>query len=140
MKHFKFKINGNEYTVDVNGIEDEIAYIEVNGTKYEVEIDRKVKKSKTPTIVRPVSKEPPKPKIDKREGGSAHPVQSPLPGTILNIKVKTGDIIQKGSLLMTMEAMKMENQVLADRAGVVENIFVHPGDAVLQGDVLLEIV
>ncbi|MFZ5942093.1 MAG: biotin/lipoyl-containing protein [Bacteroidota bacterium] len=140
MKHFKFKINGNEYTVDVNGIEEDIAYIEVNGTRYEVEIDRKVKKSKTPTIVRPVSTEPPKPKIDKREGGAGHPVQSPLPGTIIAIKVKPGDIIEKGSLLMTMEAMKMENQVLADRAGVVESIMVNPGDAVLQGDVLLEII
>ncbi len=140
MKHFKFKINGNEYTVDVNGIEEDIASIEVNGTKYEVEIDRKVKKSKTPTIVRPVSSEPPKPKIEKREGGSAHPVLSPLPGTIIAVKVKAGDIIEKGSLLMTMEAMKMENQVLADRAGVIENLLVGPGDAVLQGDVLLEIV
>ena len=46
----------------------------------------------------------------------------------------------KGQLLLIMEAMKMENRVLADRAGVVENIRVQQGDSVLQGDIILEII
>ena len=54
--------------------------------------------------------------------------------------VAKGDIVEKGQLLLIMEAMKMENQVLADRAGVVENIRVQQGDTVLQGDVIMEIV
>lgn len=140
MKKFKFTIHGNEYSVDVHGIEGNQAHLEVNGTAYDVEIHRKVKQSKTPTIVRPAIKEPPKPSIDKKEGGSSHPILAPLPGSILSLKVEKGDIVKKGQLLLIMEAMKMENQVLSDRAGVVENVMVRDGSTVLQGDMLLEIV
>lgn len=140
MKQFKFTIHGNDYTVDIQGIEENIAKLEVNGTPYEVELHRKIKTSKTPTIVRSPEREPAKPEITKRDRGDAHPISAPLPGNILEIKVKPGDIIKKGQLLMIMEAMKMENQVLADRAGVVEHIDVHVGDAVLQGDILIKII
>jgi biotin carboxyl carrier protein len=140
MKKFKFTIHGNEYSVDVHGIEDNLARIEVNGTAYEVEIHRKVKQSKTPTIVRPTIKEPPRPSIQRKEGGSSHPILAPLPGIILSLKVSKGDIVVKGQLLLIMEAMKMENQVLSDRAGVVENLCVVNGSIVLQGDKLIEIV
>ena len=140
MKKFKFTINGNEYAVDVLEIEDNICKLEVNGTPYTVEIEKKVKSSKTPTIVRPVAKEISKPEIDKKESGSAHPITAPLPGVVMEVNVNPGDIIKKGQLLMVMEAMKMENKVLSDRNGVVESVRVSKGDSVLQGDVLLEIV
>ena len=140
MKSFKFLIHGTEFNVDVTDIEDNIANIEVNGTKYEVEIERKVKQSKTPKLIRPVVAGTPKPVIDKKEKGSSSPVKAPLPGNILSIAVKPGDIIKKGQLLLIMEAMKMENQVLAEKEGVVESIRVEVGQAVLQGDVLMEII
>ena len=140
MKKFKFTINGNDYTVDMHGIEENLARLEVNGTPYNVELHRQVKASKTPTIVRTAIKQPVKPDIHKREGGSAHPILAPLPGAILKLEVGKGDIVKKGQLLLIMEAMKMENRVLADRAGVVENIRVQQGDSVLQGDIIMEIV
>lgn len=140
MKKFKFTIHGNDYSVDVHGIEGNQAHLEVNGTAYDVEIHRKVRPSKTPTIVRPAIKEAPKPSIHKKEGGSSHPILAPLPGSILSLNVSKGDIVKKGQLLMVMEAMKMENQVLSDRAGVVENVQVSKGSTVLQGDILIEIV
>jgi len=126
--------------VDVHGIEENLARLEVNGTPYNVELHRQIKTSKTPTIVRPAIKQQVRPDILKREGGSSHPVVAPLPGSITKLEVGKGDIVVKGQLLLVMEAMKMENQVLADRAGVVENIRVQQGDAVLQGDIILEIV
>ena len=140
MKSFKFFIHGTEFNVDVTDIEDNIANIEVNGTKYEVEIEKKVKQSKTPKLIRPMVSGTPKPVIDKKEKGSSYPVKAPLPGNILSIAAKPGDIIKKGQLLLVMEAMKMENQVLAEKEGVVESIKVEPGQAVLQGDVLMEIL
>ena len=140
MKNYRFKINGNEYLVDIKGFEENIAHIEVNGTGYDVEIEKKIKQTKTPRLVRPVVTEPGKPEIDKREKGSSSPVQAPLPGNILEIFVKPGDIIKKSQKLLTMEAMKMENLVLAEKDGVVETIKVQPGQAVLQGDVLMEII
>ncbi len=140
MKSFKFKIHGTEYNVDVKGIEDNLAQIEVNGTLYEVEIENKIKTSKTPKLIRPVVSGPPKPTIDKQEKGSSSPVKAPLPGNILEILVNPGDIIKKGQKILIMEAMKMENQVLAEKDGVIEKILVSPGQAVLQGDVLIEII
>jgi len=140
MKSFKFLIHGTEFNVDVTGIEDNVASIEVNGTKYDVQIEQKLKQSKTPKLLRPVVSGVPKPVIDKKEKGSASPVKAPLPGNILSIAVKPGDIIKKGQLLLIMEAMKMENQVLAEKEGVVESIKVEPGQGVLQGDVLLELI
>lgn len=140
MKQFKFTIHGTDYAVDVLGIEENIAHLEVNGTPYDVEIHRKVKSSKTPRVIAPPVKEPSRPVIDKRERGDAHPISAPLPGSILEIRVSPGDIIEKGQLLMVMEAMKMENQVLSDRKGVVESIKVRVGDAVLQGDTLIHLI
>jgi len=140
MKEFKFTINGNVYSVEVQGVEGTQASLEVNGTPYEVEIERKTKASKTPTLVRPAIKAEIKPEISKKEGGSAHPILAPLPGSIMSLAIQKGDIVKKGDLLLIMEAMKMENKVLADRAGVVEKVLVSSGDAVLQGDILMEIV
>jgi biotin carboxyl carrier protein len=140
MKQFKFTIHGTDYSVDVIEIEDNIAHLEVNGTPYEVEIHRKVKTSKTPKVIAPPVKEPSKPEIEKRSHGDAHAITAPLPGNIIDIKVTPGDIIEKGQLLMVMEAMKMENQILSDRKGVVEKILVNVGDMVLQGDVILQLI
>ncbi len=139
MKEFKFKIHGNEYNVDLKGIDGNIAHIEVNGTLYDVEIGHTVKQTKTPKLVRPVVTGPAKPDIDKIEKGSATPITAPLPGNVLEILVNPGDIIKKGQKLLIMEAMKMENQVLAEKDGVVEAVRVKPGQSVLQGDVLIEI-
>ena len=99
MKEFKFKINGNDYAVDVIAIEDNIAQLEVNGTPYNVEIQKKIKTSKTPRIIAAPIKEPSQPVIDKRERGDAHPIEAPLPGNILEVKVRPGDIIAKGQYL-----------------------------------------
>jgi len=140
MKKFEFTINGNDYNVGVHGVEGNLARLEVNGTPYEVLLHRAVQTSKTPTIIRKPPVKKTEPDIHKKEIGSSHSILAPLPGSILKLNVDRGDIVEKGQLLLIMEAMKMENQVLADRAGVIENIRVQPGDAVLQGDVLLEIV
>ncbi len=139
MKKFNFKIRGNEYGVHIKSIEDNIAQIEVNGTSYEVELEREVKATKTPTLVRKVVHTKAE-DIEKKEGGSASPTKAPLPGKILQVKVNIGDKVKKGDVLMIMEAMKMENEVLASKEGVVETIKVNVGDNVLEGDILLETV
>lgn len=139
MNKFKFTIRGNEYDVEIGKIEDNVATIEVNGTTYEVEIHREVKQTKTPTLVRKVVPEQGK-TVQKKAGDSTIPVVAPLPGTIMEIKVRQGDIVKKGDTLLIMEAMKMENNVLAEKDGVVEKMNVRPGDNVLQGDVLIELI
>ena len=61
-------------------------------------------------------------------------------GAVVAVLVEKGQQVKAGATLVVMEAMKMENQVLADRKGVIESISVNVGDAVLQGDKLLNII
>lgn len=66
MKNYKFTISGHTYEVDILDIDDNLAKIEVNGTPYMVEIHQQAKQQKTPTLVRPVLKEPHK-NIEKKK-------------------------------------------------------------------------
>lgn len=140
MKTFKFTISGNTYEVEIKDFEGATANIEVNGTPYSVEVHREVKKTKTPTLVRAELPPSNKEKIEKREKGSPEPVTAPLPGSIIEIMVKPGDVIKQGQVLLVMEAMKMENRIRAEKDGVVENVKVTKGENVLQGDILIEMV
>ena len=71
-----------------------------------------------------------------RAGSSA---KCPLPGTVLNVRVAVGDTVAAGQTLVVLEAMKMENNIDADRAGVVKQILVQQGATVMEGDVLIVI-
>ena len=66
-------------------------------------------------------------------------VLAPLPGNIFKILVGVGDEVKKGDTLLIMEAMKMENNVAAEKEGTVKTIRVKVGDNVLQNDVLIEL-
>ena len=66
-------------------------------------------------------------------------IKARIPGTIVAINVKPGDTVKARDNLGTMEAMKMDNNVMAEKGGVVQAIKVKEGDAVLQGDTLVEI-
>ncbi|MDZ7608913.1 MAG: biotin/lipoyl-containing protein [Cyclobacteriaceae bacterium] len=137
MKKFKFKIQGNEYAVQVLSFEDNVAEVEVNGSVFQVEVSQEIKVAKTPKLVR--SAQPPT-KVDSlKPAVGLNKVQSPLPGIIVHIKVKEGDAVKRGQVIMTMEAMKMENNILAEQDGVVTKIYTSEGKSVLQGDVLAEI-
>lgn len=65
-------------------------------------------------------------------------VSSPMPGTILDIRVKAGDSVKNGDVLVILEAMKMENEIMADGDGVVANILTTVGASVNSGDALIE--
>lgn len=67
------------------------------------------------------------------------PVASPLPGNVLAVKVSVGDAVKAGQVLMLIEAMKMENEVVAPSDGVVKQIVVNKGATVATGDTLLVI-
>ena len=61
-----------------------------------------------------------------------------MPGTILDIKVKEGEAVKKGQVLMILEAMKMENEILASDDGKVKGIYVQKGASVNTGDPLVD--
>ena len=65
------------------------------------------------------------------------PIESPLPGAIFKIAVKQGDAVKAGQLLLIIEAMKMENEIVAPRDGTVSQVAVNEGATVNSGDLLL---
>jgi len=136
MKSYKFKIRGHEYEVDIKKAEGNIFDIDVNGTSYVVELDREVKATKTPTLVRKTVAT--HKSINKKGSSAITKIKCPLPGNIMTVFVKEGDKVAKGDKLVMYEAMKMENTVLAEKDGVISSIKVHAGDSILQDEVLLE--
>lgn len=145
MKKYKFTINGNQYDVEIQNVEDNIVEVEVNGSKYQVEIEKKIQPVKTPKLVRTVAT--PSTDIDKSQQKTAKPaeakgvgtIKSPLPGVILNVLVKEGDVVKIGDKILILEAMKMENNINSDKEGKIKSIKVKQGDSVLEGEVLVEI-
>lgn len=136
MKEFKYKINGNEYKVTVGEIKENMAHLEVNGTPYEVEMEEAPKPEPVKPVVRPVAAAQAAPAASAapaRPAAGKGGVKSPLPGVILDVKVNVGDTVAKGDLLLILEAMKMENSIVADRDGKVSAINVKNGDSVLEG-------
>lgn len=136
MKEYKYKINGNVYKVAIGDIEDNIAHVEVNGTPYKVEME-KAPKAVVKPVVRPVATTPAAPtttvvKPAAPSSGKSG-VKSPLPGVILDIKVNVGDAVKKGQTIIILEAMKMENNINADRDGKIIEVKVNKGDSVLEG-------
>ena len=142
MKDFKFKINGNEYVVHIANVEGNIAEVEVNGTPYRVELERELKQTKTPKLVRPevvpvTDSHPAVAKTVSPGSATSGAVKSPLPGVILDVLVKPGDHVKVGQRLLVLEAMKMENNIDSDKEGNVVEVKVHKGDSVLEGDTLV---
>lgn len=145
MKNYKFTINGNIYDTQILNIEDNIAEIDINGTVYKVEVDKQLKVQKTPKLVRTVAvpSTDSHPSVAKTSSPSSPKgtgnIKSPLPGVILEMFVREGDTVKMGQKLLMLEAMKMENNIEADKAGKVLSIMKHKGDAVMEGDILIVI-
>ncbi len=71
--------------------------------------------------------------------GAGEKVNSPMPGTILEVKASVGDSVTKGQVLMILEAMKMENDIVAPCDGKVTSVLVKKGDKVNSDDALATI-
>ena len=143
MKKFKFTISGKPYEVEIQNIEGNNAEVNVNGTVYQVEMEEQAAPVVTP-MARPAQQAPKaapasKPAPQPVAGGKGHKMSAPLPGTIMQIFVKQGDVVRKGDKLLMYEAMKMENNLLSEVDGTISAINCREGDNVLQGDVLIVI-
>jgi len=139
MKKFKFKIRGNTFDTTVKKVENNTIEMEVNGTAYTVEIETLQAVSKTPKLVRTRVKNKPGEGVIEKKSAIGSIVIAPLPGTIFKINVKVGDEIKAGDVLLIMEAMKMENNIMAEKSGTVKSINIKEGDAVLQDAKLIEL-
>lgn len=114
--------------------------ITVNGTAYDVAVEELGAGAAPAVPAAPASKAAPAapaapaPKATGNAGSIT--VESPMPGKILSVKASVGSSVKKGEVILILEAMKMENEVVAPSDGTVASINVSAGDAVEAGDVL----
>ena len=106
--------------------------ITVNGQAYEVEVEEI---GGAPVFAAAAPAAAPKAAAPAAAGGS--PVNAPMPGTILDVKVSVGQAVKKGDVLVILEAMKMENEIMAPKDATVASVVVSKGASVNSGDVLV---
>ena len=144
---YKIKISGEEYAVNVTKVIGNTAQVTINGKEIDVEVEELyINPTRTSEqVAKPVSAPAPaasqakpaeaKPAAPAASSAPATEQKSPLPGTIFELNVANGATVSAGQAVMIVEAMKMENSIEAERAGVIE-FRVNKGDAVAEGDVL----
>lgn len=133
MKAYKFKIGGNQYDVTVNGIEGKIADVTVNGVNYQVELENEVPAAAAPAAAPAAPAAEAAPATAPKPAGAGKKIGSPLPGVIISVDVKEGQAVKRGQKVAVIEAMKMENEILAECDGTITAIHVSKGDSVLEG-------
>ena len=135
MKEYNLKINGKDYRVAVAGISDGKACVSVNGVDYTVDLPEECgivdsAPAASEGLATPVATA--KAAAVKPAGGTKA-VEAPLPGVILNLYVTQGQNVKRGDRIAVLEAMKMENEILAPKDGTIKEVFVQRGDSVLEG-------
>ena len=118
--------------------------ITVNGTTYEVIVEEADGTASAPVYTAPAytapvaQAAPAAPKAAPAPAGAqgANKVTSPMPGTILDVKVSAGQSVKKGDVICVLEAMKMENDIPAPADGVIASVNVQKGASVAAGDLL----
>lgn len=129
LRKFKITIDGKEYLVEMEEIGAPVqAATPVQPTPAPVP---------APAEVSPQVEEVQAPQPTATAGADAIP--SPMPGTILKVLVAVGDQVAENQPLLILEAMKMENEIVASSAGIVSAIHVSPGQVVNPGDGLITI-
>lgn len=143
MKEYKYTINGNKYEVVIGDIVDNIAAVKVNGEDFQVEMEPEAEPEKKKVVLG-------KPAAAASEGAATatanaanvntnNAVKAPLPGTIVEVKVAVGDEVQPGDIVVVLEAMKMANNLEAEKGGKVTAVLVKEGQSVMEDDALVVI-
>lgn len=154
MGKYNFRINGHDYQVDVNSVEGGIADVTVNGTDYKVELadavpapaQQAARPAPQATFTAAPAPQATAPAAQTAQTatasapqGKGEVVTAPLPGVILDIKVKVGDAVKAGQTVAVLEAMKMENEIESTASGTVTAVNAGKGDSVLEGAAIITI-
>ncbi len=146
MKEYKFKINGKEYQVAIGEASGNMLSVNVNGADYQVELENMnaaaaaisagaKKMADAPANASPASAAPSTAASAAAPAatGAGKTIKSPLPGIIISVDVKEGQAVKRGQKVAVIEAMKMENDILAECDGTVTAVHARKGDSVLEG-------
>ena len=134
MKEYKFKINGKDYAVAIGEADGKMLTVNVNGADYQVELENApVAAPAAPVAAAAPAPAAAAPAAAPKASGTGTTIKSPLPGIIISIDVKEGQAVKRGQKVAVIEAMKMENDILAEGDGTVTAIHARKGDSVLEG-------
>ena len=128
LRKFKIAIDGKEYLVEME---------EIGGVQQPVQAP--VAAAPAAPVAAPAEQAAPAPAAAPVSAASGDAMTAPMPGTILRLLVNIGDEVKENQPLMILEAMKMENEVVANHAGKVAGIHVNQGQFVNAGDALITI-
>lgn len=125
MKMFRVVVNGSEYKVGIEELAEE-------------NVSRSSQPETAPTPPQPIAKTQPRPSAPKTaSAGTGGTIVAPMPGTVIRVAVNIGDKVTKGQTLLVLEAMKMENEIMAPADGVVQELNITQGISVNAGDILV---
>ncbi len=147
MKTYKYKVDGVEYTVNIEEIEGNVAKVTVNDKPFEVELEERMRPTaKKPVVLTAPKAAAPAPAVAPAPkaaapvaAGAGKKVLAPLPGTITSVEVQVGQTVKVGDTVVVLEAMKMQNNIEAETAGTITSILVGKGDSVMEGATLVTI-
>ena len=140
MKQYSFKINGKQYDVTVGPADGKHIQVNVNGADYSVEMESADGPSASePVQAAPVTAAPAAPETAAPAAASGLAVPTPMPGVIIEVSVREGQAVKAGQKVAVLEAMKMENEIMAPCDGTVASLAVSQGASVDTGAVLCTI-
>lgn len=140
MKTFKYIIDGKEYQVEITDVVDNKAQVTVNGNDFQVEMEVQPEAEKKAVTQLPQSDE--KVETEPSTTGQVNTeqaIKAPLPGVITEIKVSVGDQVKAGDTVVVLEAMKMANNIEAEKDGTVTAICIKQGESVMEDTPLVVI-
>lgn len=155
-KEYKFSLteNGNfiydskSLSANIDFTEDGFLMMTMNGITYPVEILRKHQNeyellvngvSYYFSVETPFSVQRKKMLIAQADESTTIQLKAPMPGKILKVMVKTGDTVKSGDTLLILEAMKMQNAILASTKGIIKKVLIKEGDTTSKSDLLIEL-
>lgn len=128
LRKFKIAIDGKEYLVEMEEVTE-------GGAPVAPVVNQPVAPTPAPAAPAPEPVAAPAP----APASAADAMAAPMPGTVLKILVAPGEAVQENQPILILEAMKLENEVVADRTGTVQQLFVEPGQVINAGDPLVSI-
>jgi biotin carboxyl carrier protein len=142
MRKFVVNVNGNRYEVDVEEVGVSVPAVPAMGTATAAApASTAVETPAAPAATAPApaqrAESAPAPQAAPSGVAGSIEITSPMPGNILDIKVNTGESVKKGTVIAILEAMKMENEILAPKDAVVASIDVSRNQQVNSGDVIM---
>lgn len=133
MKEYKYTIEGKEYKVEIGEIVDNIAHVTVNGESFKVEMEPEAEPEKKKVVLGQPSKESASAESTPAANiNTSNAIKAPLPGVITSIEVEVGQEVKAGDTVVVLEAMKMANNIEAEKDGKVTAICIKQGESVLE--------